>query len=96
MSIEKYNNLIDDLYEIRKRLGPGDHSEEDDIMDELDDAWWKLSGEERDIINADIEGRKKRQEELRKIPEWREWFEQLRINGRKEFDTDDNNQQKES
>lgn len=50
-NLEKYLLLESELVKTRIENNYRDNKEEDDIMDKMDDAWWVLTEEEREMID---------------------------------------------
>ena len=77
---ERYIELDQKLLEIRLKNGPMDSQEEDDLLDEMDFAWWDMSIEEQDEVDTP-ERSAKFWGELLKNPEWKKFFEDKKQKG---------------
>lgn len=45
--LKKYLNLEKKLYEIREKNSGAESKEEEELLEEMDDAWWGMTEEER-------------------------------------------------
>jgi len=52
ISIEKYLEYEKNLHELRKDPSPGNQQKEDDIMEQMDQIWYKLSPDDRKKLNG--------------------------------------------
>lgn len=77
---EEYIELDQKLLEIRLKNGPVDSQEEDDILDEMDFAWWAMSEEEQGEVDTP-ERSAKFWGELIKNPEWAKFFSDKKQKG---------------
>lgn len=53
-NFEQYMVLMRELRELRQKYDWKESKREDEILDEMDEIWWKLSEKEREIINLEI------------------------------------------